>query len=150
MRPDKSMRERGLDGNQVKEVFLRVAAYRALHDGRNPPMNSLLWRENLRVWRQNHPSSSILRWLLPVVPETDRWKSGPLKHFLVERSFLCDDHCPESVENRLEAWPMVAGFGPPKRAETGEWFQYAIEVMADDMAQAEQTVDYIFSLDRQD
>jgi hypothetical protein len=146
---DKSMRERGLEWNRGKEVFLWVAAYRATHAGKNPPLNSELWKENIRVWKQNHPRFSLARLLGLNTPESAYWKTEPLKRFLVDRIFLIDDHSWDEVENRLDAWPMVSGYGPPKRHTTGEWFQYEIEVLADDLDQARQIIDYIFSLDQE-
>ncbi len=139
----------GFESNQEnyrKEIFLRVAAYKATHGGQPPPRNSLLWSElaRLKDWPRRH---FRLFGRLRRDPEDRGWARGrPLRPYLVERSFLADDFTEASVEERLEAWPMVTAYRPEGRVFTGEWFTYTMEVRAESRRQAQRIVDCIFSL----
>lgn len=132
--------------NYRKEVFLRVAAYKATHGGQPPPKNSLLWSEQARL-RDRRGRRFRLFSRLRRDPDDSGWaRMRPLRPYLVERSFLADDFTEASVEERLEAWPMVTAYRPEGRVFTGEWFTYTMEVRAESRRQAGKIVDCIFSL----
>src|SRR5687768_5295011 len=107
-----------------KEIFLRMAAYRATHGGQLPPRNSLLWTEQARIQERRRLGFRLFGRFRP--DRADKaWPRGrPLRAFLVERSFLSDDFTEADVEARLEAWPMVTAYRPEGRVFTGEWFTY--------------------------
>lgn len=130
----------------VKEILLRLAAYRVTHGGESPPRNSILWTELNRL-RGLRPRRFGLfrRWRK--ASQEDGWPRGvALTPILVQRSFLVDDFSEADVIQRLESWPMVTAYRRDGRVFTGEWFTYTMEVLAESRRQAHFIVDSIFSL----
>lgn len=137
----------------LRGIILRLAAYRAVHDGREPPPNSLLARE--KEFLLDIPSQPS-RWhrLLQAFRRGGRHRPGiaapaqrPLLAYLVERAFLTDDFTEADVIRRLEAWPMIGAYRFEGRADTGEWFLFTMQVLAEDARQASMLVDCIFAAD---
>ena len=133
-------------------MFLRLAAYRAVHDGREPPPNSALAREKEYLLDISDRPSTWTRMLRPF-RRGGRFRPGaapanrPLLAYLVERAFLTDDFSEADVIRRLEAWPMIGAYRYEGRAETGEWFLFTMQVHAENGAQASMLVDCIFAVD---
>lgn len=134
-------------------MLLRLAAYRAVHDGREPPPNSALAREKeylLDISDRPSPWDRMLR----SFRRGGRFRPGraapanrPLLAYLVERAFLTDDFSEADVIRRLEAWPMIGAYRFEGRAETGEWFLFTMQVRAENGDQASMLVDCIFAVD---
>lgn len=130
----------------VREILLRLAAYRVTHGGESPPRNSQLWTElnRLHVLRPRR-FRFFHRWIK--ASDEGGWPRGmPLVPFLVQRSFLTDDFSEADVIQRLESWPMVTAYRSDGRVFTGEWFTYTMEVRAESRRQAHFLVDSIFAL----
>lgn len=134
---------------QLRTLILRLAAYRATHGGREPPVNSALAGEKDRLRRLLPRRSGFLgRLLRPWRRHSQaRPRAKPLRPYLVERAFLTDDHSESEVVERLEAWPMVSAYRPEGRVFTGEWFTYTIEVRSESARQARFLVECIFASD---
>lgn len=135
---------------QLRTLILRLAAYRATHGGQDPPENSALADEKDRLRALLPRRFAFLGRLLrpwrrrpPVRP-----RPRPLRPYLVERSFLTDDHSESGVVERLEAWPMVTAYRPEGRVFTGEWFTYTVEVRAESSRQARFLVECIFAAEK--
>ena len=132
---------------QLRNLILRLAAYRATHGGREPPENSALAGEKDRLRRLLPRRFGFLGRLLrpwrhrPADPSRPR----PLRPYLVERSFLTDDYTEAEVVKRLEAWPMITAYRPDGRVFTGEWFTYTLEVRAESARQARFLVECMFA-----
>lgn len=129
-----------------KEIFLRMAAYRATHGGQLPPRNSLLWSEQARIRERRPLRFRLFERLRPESADPAWIRGRPLRAYLVERGFLSDDFNEADVEARLEAWPMVTAYRPEGRVFTGEWFTYTVEVRAESRRQAGRIVDFIFAV----
>lgn len=141
-----SMRERGLDHRQGMEVFLRFSAYRATHFGKSPPPNSRLWGEHMHLWEVSHPRSFWSR-LLQLRPEEPEWRDSiPMDIFPFEISFLNDDFSIESVQQRLQAWPMITDVRLVENEFAEEWFTCRLEVTAENRLHARKIVECIFLL----
>lgn len=132
---------------QLRSLILRLAAYRATHAGRDPPENSALANEKERLRGQLPRRFAFLgRLLRPWRRHPPlRVRPRPLRPYLVERSFLTDDHSEAEVVKRLEAWPMVTAYRPEGRVFTGEWFSYTVEVRAESARQARFLVECMFA-----
>lgn len=132
---------------RLRSLILGLAAYRATHGGREPPENSALSGEKDRLRRLLPRRFAFLgRRLRPWRRREAPDRSKPLRPYLVERSFLTDDHSEAEVAERLEAWPMVTAYRPEGRVFTGEWFTYAIEVRTENARQARFLVECIFAV----
>jgi hypothetical protein len=145
-----SMNEKGLERRHGQEVFLRLAAYRALHEGALPPSNSDLWREYARLRNAGTgrgPFAPRRRWFFRRYDaDRERRLTRPLASIKLEKAFLTDDFSPDKVDARLESWAMITAFGMVDRHPMGEWFLYCMEVRAEDVRQAAQIVECIFAL----
>ncbi|MDB5103746.1 MAG: hypothetical protein JWP91_1435 [Fibrobacteres bacterium] len=130
--------------NYDMEIFLRLAAYRAIHGGRNPPLNSTLWMEHALLWEESHKPTPLGRLFGRRPREADWHDARPLDRFPVVKPFLRDDYTVGQVTARLEAWPMIAGSRIVDRDPSGEWFLFIIEVVAESKRKAEQIVECIF------
>lgn len=137
----------------LRGILLRLAAYRAVHDGREPPPNSALAREKeflLDIADRPSPWGRLLRPFRRggrFRPGTVAPANRPLPAYLVERAFLTDDFTEADVIRRLEAWPMIGAYRFEGRAETGEWFLFTMQVRAENARQASMLVDCIFAVD---
>lgn len=140
------MREHGLERLHAMEVFLKIAAYRATHRGRNPPPNSLLWMEHRRLWKASHRSPLWARIFRPHAAEPDWAAAGPLDRYPMEISFLGEDFSLDDVQARLQAWPMIEGFHLVDSDLAGEWFTCRIDVTAESRYHSRRIVEYIFLL----
>lgn len=149
---DTNMPETNPERRHSQEIFLQLAAYRALHHGGLPPLNSELWRECERlkaegtyVGEPRRKPFRLFPWWRKQSMRHER-RLRPLETFKIEMPFLTDDYSPESVEARLAAWPMVSAFGMIDRHPTGEWFVYGIEVKAEDARESLHIMECIFAL----
>lgn len=135
---------------QLRSLILRLASYRATHDGRETPENSALSDEKDRLRGMLPRRFAFLgRLLRPWRRRREaRDRVQSLRPYLVERSFLTDDHSEAEVVERLEAWPMVTAYRPEGRVFTGEWFTYTIEVRTESAQRARFLVDCIFAAEK--
>lgn len=130
------------------EVFLHMAAYRATHGGRSPPLNSDLWGAHSRL-RENGRRISLLARLLKrrARGPWKEWNHVPkMDRYPVVKPFLSDDFTLDQVAARLQAWPMIGSSRLLDRDPAGEWFLCLIEVQAENRRKAAQIVDCIFDL----
>lgn len=130
----------------VKEILLRLAAYRVAHGGDSPPRNSLLWSELNRLRSLKPRRFRFFRPWRRASHEGGWPRGAPLVPILVQRSFLTDDFSESDVIQRLESWPMITAYRRDGRVFTGEWFTYTMEVRAECRRQAHFIVDSIFTL----
>ncbi|HKP97900.1 MAG TPA: hypothetical protein VJ385_19345 [Fibrobacteria bacterium] len=134
--------------NYDMDVFLRRAAYRATHGGANPPLNSQLWTEHVRLWEDSHRTARVWRWLGRQGGREPEWRDAPpLERFSVVKPFLRDDYTVDQVMARLETWPMIKESRLADRDPSGEWFLFVIEVLAESRRAAAQIVECIFMLE---
>jgi hypothetical protein len=129
------------------DIFLRMAAYRATHGGRHPPLNSDLWMEHARMWEERHRPTRLGRLLGRRRLEAGWGEAPPLERYPVVKPFLSDDYTRDQVAARLEAWPMITSMRMVDRDPAGEWFLVMIEVLAENKRQAGQIVECIFLLE---
>jgi hypothetical protein len=139
----------------LRGIILRLAAYRATHDGSDPPPNSALARERecLVPPRRPAPWRRLLRPLVrpfarpfarrPARPAATSRR--PLGAYVVQRAFLTDDFGELEVARRLEAWPMISAYRAEGRVDTGEWFVFTVLVRASSAREARFLVDCIFA-----